>query len=43
MHMAYVEQQNFDGYTQTVIYRNKREKVFDWNVLKKHPKEVIFK
>ena len=43
LHMAYVEQQNLDGQAQTVIHANKRKAVFDWNVLKKHPKEIIFK
>ena len=43
LHMAYVEQQNLDGQSQTVIHANKRKAVFDQNVLKKHPKEIIFK
>ena len=43
LHMAYVEQQNLDSQSQMVIHVNKRKAVFDWNVLKKHPKEIIFK
>ena len=43
LHMAYAEQQNLDGQAQTVIHANKRKEVFDRKVLKKYPKEVIFK
>ena len=43
MHMAYVEQQNLDGYAQMVLHANRRKATFDKHVLKTHPKEVIFK
>ena len=43
MHMAYVEQQNLDGYAQMVLHVNRRKATFDKHVLKTHPKEVIFK
>ena len=43
IHMAYVEQQNLDGYAQMVLHANRRKAVFDRHVLKTHPKEVIFK
>ena len=43
LHMAYVEQQNLDGQAQTVLHANNRKAVFDRNVVKKHPKEIIFK
>jgi hypothetical protein len=43
MHMAYVEQQNLDGYAQIVLHTNRRKAIFDKHVLKTHPKEVIFK
>ena len=42
-HMAYVEQQNTDGYAQITLHANKRKAAFDRQVLKTHPKEVIFK
>jgi len=43
MHMAYVEQQNLNGYAQIVLHENRRKAIFDKQVLKTHPKEVIFK
>ena len=43
LHMAYVEQQNLDSQAQTVLHANNRKAVFDRNVVKKHPKEIIFK
>jgi hypothetical protein len=43
VHMAYVEQQNLNGQAQTVLRVNKRKAVFDRSVVKKHPKEIIFK
>jgi hypothetical protein len=43
MHMAYVEQQNLDGYTQTVLHANRRKAIFNKHILKTHLKEVIFK
>jgi len=43
VHMAYVEQQNLDGYAQMVLHANRRKAIFDKNVLKTHPREVIFK
>ena len=43
VHMAYMEQQNLDGYAQIVLHANRRKAIFDKHVLKTHPKEVIFK
>ena len=43
MHMAYVEQQNLNGYAQMVLHANRRKVTFDKHVLKTHLKEVIFK
>jgi hypothetical protein len=43
IHMAYVEQQNLDGYAQMVLHASRRKATFDRRVLKTHPKEVIFK
>jgi len=43
LHMGYVEQQNLDGQVQMVLHANRRKTVFDRSVLKKHPKEIIFK
>ena len=43
VHMAYVEQQNLDGYMQIVLHTSRRKVTFNKHVLKTHPKEVIFK
>ena len=43
IHMAYVEQQNLNGYAQIVLHANRRKAIFDKHILKTHLKEVIFK
>lgn len=43
LHMAYAEQQNLDSQAQTVLHANKKKAVFNQNVIKKYPKEIIFK
>ena len=41
--MAYVEQQNLDGYAQMVLHANRRKAVFDRHLLKSRTKAVTFK
>ena len=41
--LAYVEQQELDGYSQIVAHANRRKAVFNRHVWKKSPGEVIFK
>ena len=41
--MAYVDQQRFDGYAQTVDHTQRRKAAFDKQVLSHPPREVIFK
>jgi hypothetical protein len=43
IHLAYVEQQRLDGFSATVDHAAKQKKAFDRKVLKRAPKEVIFK
>jgi hypothetical protein len=43
LHLAYVEQQRLDGFSATVDHAASRKKAFDRKVLKRAPKEVIFK
>jgi hypothetical protein len=42
IHMAYVGQQQLDGYDATVRHAIKRKKVFDKRVLAHSPREVVF-
>jgi hypothetical protein len=41
--MAYVEQQQLDGYTHILSHAHRRKLVFDRKVLSQAPREVIFK
>jgi len=41
--MAYVGQQQFDGYSQIMAHADRRKTTFDRNVMAKAPQEVIFK
>jgi hypothetical protein len=41
--MAYVDQQRFDGYAQTVNHTQQRKAAFDKQVLNHHPREVVFR
>lgn len=41
-HLAYAAQQRLDGYDEAIRHANKRKKLFDRRVLRKHPGEVIF-
>ena len=41
--MAYVGQQQFDGYSQIMAHADRRKTTFDRNVMAKAPREVIFK
>jgi hypothetical protein len=43
LHLAYVEQQRLDGYATIVDHAVKRKRAFDKKVLKRAPREVIFK
>ena len=43
LQMAYVSQQQLDGYSEMVDHAYRRKKAFDHRVLSKAPKEVIFR
>ena len=42
IHMAYVAQQQLDGYDEAVRHALKRKAAFDKRVLQRHPGEVAF-
>jgi len=42
LHIAYVEQQRFDGHAGAVDHAHRRKTAFDKKVLKRAPREVIF-
>ena len=43
LQMAYVSQQQLDGYSEMVDHAYRRKKAFDHRVLSKAPKEVVFR
>ena len=43
VHMALVDQQQFDGYSQIVDHAHRRKVAFDRRVMRHAPREVIFK